>query len=147
MSEGNKHNPMAQRRGVRRHAPRRGLSYQTRMVEERIAAAQQAGIFDSLPGNGKPLDLEDLSRVPEHLRVSYHLLKNANMLPPELELKKRILSLQDLLGVTGDKPTQEAIIKEIREKLIHMDILQRRSLGHRSLGYYGQKLIHKLRRG
>lgn len=147
MSEETERKPTVQRRGLRRRAPARGLSYQTRMVEERILAAQQAGVFDSLPGKGKPLDLQDFSAVPQELRVSYHILKNANMLPPELELKKQILSLQDLLGVIGDEPKQHAIIKEIREKFIHMDILHRRSFGPRSLGYYGQKLLRKLRRG
>ena len=81
MLKGNKHNPTIQPRDVRRYARPRGLSYQTRMVEERIAAAQKAGLFDSLPGKGKPLGLEDLSGVPEDLRVGYHILKNANMLP------------------------------------------------------------------
>jgi hypothetical protein len=131
---------------MRRRTSKPGLSYKTKIIEERIVAAQRAGVFDSLPGKGKPLDLEDLSQVPEDLRVGYHLLRNANMLPPELELKKQILSLQDLLAVTGDKPKQQVIIKEIRQKLIHVDVLHRRSFGQRDVGYYGKKLIDKLRR-
>ena len=43
-----------------------------------------------LPGKGKPLELEDLSWVPEDLRIGYHVLKNAHVLPPEVELLKDI---------------------------------------------------------
>ena len=90
--------------------------------------------------------MEDLSQVPEDLRVAYHLLKNAGMLPPELELRKQILSLQDLLGVVGEEPRRRAIIKEMREKLIHLDILHRRSYGRAVPSAYRKKLIDKLSR-
>lgn len=133
-------------RRVRRRPPRPSLSYTARVVEERIIAAQKAGAFDSLSGKGKPLELEDLRQVPEDLRIAYHVLKNAGMLPPELELKKDVLSLRDLLAVTGEEPKRHAIIKEMQEKLIHMDILHRRSFGRKTVGFYGKKLIDKLGR-
>jgi len=135
-----------ERRSSRRRATSRSLSFTARIVEERIAAAQKAGAFDNLPGKGKPLDMEDLGQVPEDLRVAYHVLKNAGMLPPELELKKQILSLRDLLGVTGEESRRHAIIKEMQEKLIHLDILHRRSFGRETVGVYGKKLIDKLSR-
>jgi hypothetical protein len=58
------------------------LSYFWRIAEERILDAQRAGAFDDLPGKGKPLQLEDVSWVPEDLRIGYHILKNAHVLPP-----------------------------------------------------------------
>ena len=109
-------------------------------------AAQKAGDFDSLPGKGKPLHLEDLSHVPEDLRAGFLILKNANMLPAEMEIRKQIVSLQDLLALTSDEPDQTVILKQIREKLIHVDILHRRSFGKRSVEYYGRKLIARLRK-
>ena len=51
------------------------MSYFWRLAEERIKEAQRAGAFDNLPGKGKPLDLEDLSWVPEDLRIGYLVLK------------------------------------------------------------------------
>jgi len=130
---------------ARRRPPGPSLSYTARVVEERIIAAQKAGAFDGLSGKGKPLTMEDLSQVPQDLRVAYHVLKNAGMLPPELELKKHILSLRDLLAVTGEEPQRHALIKEMQEKLIHMDILHRRSFGRKTVGLYGKKLMDKLR--
>ena len=61
------------------------MSYFWRIAEERIREAQRAGAFDDLPGKGKPLPLEDWSWLPEDLRISYHVLKNAHVLPPEAE--------------------------------------------------------------
>lgn len=37
------------------------------LIEQRIEQAERDGVFDRLPGRGRPLDLEDLSRVPEEL--------------------------------------------------------------------------------
>src|SRR5947199_7646633 len=73
------------------------MSYLERKVEEKLRQAQQEGAFDSLPGSGKPLVLEDESSVPSELRLAYKMLKIANCLPPELELHKEILNLKDLL--------------------------------------------------
>ncbi|MFW5875018.1 MAG: DnaJ family domain-containing protein, partial [bacterium] len=56
-----------------------------KIVEERILAAQRRGEFDNLKGSGKPLEHEDLSRVPQELRLAYKILKNADCLPPEIE--------------------------------------------------------------
>lgn len=131
---------------ARRRVPRPSLSYTARIVEERITAAQKAGAFDDLPGRGKPLEMEDLSQVPPDLRIAYHILKNARMLPPELELRKQLLSLQDLLGAVGEEPRRRAIVKEMQEKLIQIDILHRRSFGRETVGFYGRKLIDKLSR-
>jgi len=59
-----------------------------KIVEERILDAQRKGEFDNLPGAGKLLDLEESGSVPEDLRIAYKILKNADYIPPELELKK-----------------------------------------------------------
>lgn len=45
-------------------------------AERHIEKALKNGEL-SLPGEGKPLVLDDNSHVPESLRASYHLLKNA----------------------------------------------------------------------
>jgi hypothetical protein len=40
------------------------------IIEAKIAEAQRAGVFDDLPGAGKPLDLDDDRLVPG-TRASY----------------------------------------------------------------------------
>jgi hypothetical protein len=118
--------------------------YQT-IVEERILEAQRKGAFDNLAGKGKPLHLEDLSCVPEDLRVAYIVLKNAHVLPPEAELLKEIHTLEDLLKYVEDGCERRALVKSLQWKLIRLDLLKRRSLPLDSVRSYGRKLVTKLR--
>lgn len=121
------------------------MSYFWRIAEERIKEAQRAGAFDNLPGKGKPLDLEDLSWVPEDLRISYLVLKNAHVLPPEAELLKDIHTIEDLLKHVEDEGERRALAKSIQFKLIRLDMLKRRSMPLRSVRDYSRKLVDKLR--
>ena len=53
--------------------------------------AIEAGEFDNLQGKGQPLNLEDDSHIPPELRMAYKILKNADCLPPELELRQEVV--------------------------------------------------------
>jgi hypothetical protein len=119
------------------------LSYFWRIAEERILDAQRAGAFDDLPGKGKPLNLEDLSWVPEDLRIGYHILKNAHVLPPEAELLKDIHTLDDLLKHVEDEGQRRALAKSIQFKMIRLDLLKRRSMSITSVRNYSRKLVTK----
>jgi hypothetical protein len=119
------------------------LSYFWRIAEEKIREAQRTGAFDNLPGKGKPLQLEDMSWVPEDLRIGYHILKNAHVLPPEAELRKDIHTLEDLLKHVEDEGERRALAKSIQSKIIRLDLLKRRSSSVISLREYKQKLVAK----
>lgn len=51
------------------------------IAERKIKEAIEEGLFDNLPGKGKPLELDDDPLTPPHLRVVHHVLKNANVVP------------------------------------------------------------------
>ena len=91
-------------------------SFLSRIAEERIHDAQQRGVFDNLPGRGKPIPSHDLRAVPEDLRLAYHILKNAHILPPEAALHKEIHQLQDLLRYIEEDGQRKALVKEIEWK-------------------------------
>ena len=114
-----------------------------RIAEQRILEAQRAGAFDDLPGKGKPLHLEDLSWVPDDLRIGYHILKNAHVLPPEAELLKDIHTLEDLLKHVEDEGQRQALAKSIQSKIIRLDLLKRRSMSVSSVKGYSRKLVGK----
>ncbi|CNG12730.1 DUF1992 domain-containing protein [Yersinia frederiksenii] len=67
-------------------------------AERHITKAQEKGELDNLPGNGKPLLLDDDSFIPVDVRVSYRLLKNAGYLPTELQDRQEALTIVDLLS-------------------------------------------------
>ena len=89
------------------------MDFLNKIVEERIQNAQKEGAFDNLPGKGKPLPLDDDACVPEDLRLAYKILKNSNCLPIEMELRKEIFSLRQLLDAAIDPE----IRRHLRRKL------------------------------
>ncbi len=79
------------------------MDFFQRIAENRILEAIDSGLFDNLQGKGKPLKFEDDSYIPLELRMAYKILKNADCLPPELELRKEIVQLQDLVASLPDE--------------------------------------------
>lgn len=116
-----------------------------RIIEQRIREAQERGEFDNLPGHGKPLDLEDDSNVPEDLRLAYKILKNADCLPQELQEKKEIRQMEDLLASLPDEKERYKLIKKINFKIMKLNMMGRKSplLEERQI-YFG-KLVDKLK--
>jgi hypothetical protein len=95
------------------------------VVEERIKAAQQEGAFDNLPGKGKPLNLDDDASVPEDLRLTFKVLKNANCLPPEMELRKEFFNLRKLLSAAIDEPTRRELRRELNLIVLNLNLKSR----------------------
>ncbi|QST01800.1 DUF1992 domain-containing protein [Pontibacillus sp. ALD_SL1] len=93
------------------------------MAEEKIKQAEREGAFKDLPGKGKPLDLSEIQAVPEDLRASYTILKNANMLPEEMEVKKEMIRIEELVELCNDEEERLAYQKELNEKQIHFQTL------------------------
>ena len=60
----------------------------------------ERGEFDNLPGAGKPLDLDNNPFVPTELRMAYKVLKNAGVVPQEVETHNEIRSLESHAGGT-----------------------------------------------
>ncbi|MFL5626264.1 MAG: DnaJ family domain-containing protein [Ktedonobacteraceae bacterium] len=58
-------------------------------VNEQIRDAQEHGVFDNLPGSGKPLNLSDDHYAGDKAQ-GYHLLKSNGYAPFEIELDKEI---------------------------------------------------------
>jgi hypothetical protein len=93
------------------------------IAEEKILESMRNGEFERLPGAGKPLKLEDDSMVPEELRVGFKLLKNAGVIPEEMQLRKDILTLKDLLACCRDSGEQEKLRGELSVKKLRYQTL------------------------
>ena len=72
------------------------------LVERRIREARRQGAFDDLPGHGRPLELDDDRLVPEDVRVAMRILKNAGVLPSEVEALRALDGLLAAAGSDGD---------------------------------------------
>lgn len=67
------------------------------LIDEIIKDAMEQGKFDKLPGQGKPLKLEDETHVPEHLRMAHKLLKDNDLAPDWIVEGKELRDARDAL--------------------------------------------------
>lgn len=95
-------------------------------VEAIIREAQARGDFENLPGEGKPIDLTDYFNTPEDVRVAGAMLKNAGMVPVEIELLHEISTLKDLIGKLVDEDQKNKYKKELREKQLQFSLMMER---------------------
>ncbi len=94
-----------------------------KFIEDQISKAMAEGGFDNLPGTGQPLDLGTYFQAPEHLRLCYSMLKNADFTPPEVELLKEIEALKRQLESTSDEERRKQLNKTIADKTLAVNLL------------------------
>ena len=82
-------------------------------VEGVIKDAIARGDFDNLPNKGKPLDLSEWEKTPQHLRMSYSILKNAGITPAEIHTKKVLTSLRQMIQDEPDEAKKDRLIKKM----------------------------------
>lgn len=117
-----------------------------KIAEQKIRIAMERGEFDNLPLKGKPLPPDDLAKVPEELRMSYKILKNANIIPEEIQLRKDLLTLRNLLQVCDNESEIEDLTKKINEKQLRYNLLTEQRPGSMSLNMqYHAKIMEKLK--
>ncbi|AIM17163.1 MULTISPECIES: DnaJ family domain-containing protein [Neobacillus] len=91
------------------------------IAEERIRKAYKDGEFDNLKGYGKPLELEDLSSIPEELRMAYKIMKNAGYTEEESSLHKEMMTIENLLKNCDDRVEKAELQKKLNEKLLRLN--------------------------
>jgi len=114
-----------------------------KIAEERIRRAMEDGEFANLPGSGKPLMLEDEAWMPEDIRLTYRILKNAGCIPPELEKRQEILNLKDLLNTIDDDKERLKKLRELNFKLMEFNIMRKRPLYLETFPGYEQRIFEK----
>lgn len=114
------------------------------IVEKRIKEAQKKGDFDDLPGHGEPLEYKDDRHIPEDLRLAYKILKNANCLPPEVEEKKEIRQMEDMLVNVPDEKEKYKLIKKINFKIMKLNMLGNKSPLLEEKQLYYRKLVERV---
>jgi len=91
------------------------------IAEQRIAQAMQEGDLNSPKWKNKPLPLNDDAGVPPELKMAYKILKNSGHLPPEVEDRKEIQQLEDLIARTEDEHERLKQMKKLNVLLMKVD--------------------------
>jgi hypothetical protein len=120
------------------------MDFFSKLAENRILEAIEAGEFDDLRGKGQPLNLEEDSHVAPELRMAYKILKNADCLPPELLLRREVAQLQDLVAALPDEAEK---LKQMRRlNFLVMKLSMMRPVSPQLLEHdlYAPKVLERL---
>ena len=115
-----------------------------KIVEERIRDAQRRGEFENLEGNGKPLRLNDESNIPEDLRLAYKVLRNADMMPPEMELRKEILRTEDLLEQMPGTAEKYRLLNKLNFMITRLNVSRNGRIDFEMPQHYTDKILERL---
>ncbi len=105
------------------------MSIFARIAEAKIQDGIERGDFDGLPGRGRPLQLDDMSGVPSHLRLGYKILRNAGVVPPEVELRREVYRLDREIATTSDLTVLAELRRRRRDSDLSLAIMLERRAG------------------
>lgn len=114
------------------------------IAERRIAEALREGKFNSDKWKGKPLPMEDNSFVPDDLRMAYKVLKNAGFLPPEIETKKEINKLEELIAKTDDEHTRLKQLNKLNFLILKLNSMRKTAINLEKREEYHHKVVEKI---
>lgn len=115
-----------------------------KIVEARIKTAQKKGVFENLEGSGKPLAIEDDRQVAEDLRLAYKILKNADFLPPQVEIRKKIEQTEQLLAGMKDTAEKYQTLKKLNLLIMKLNLLHRSAIDLDMPQQYEDKLVNRV---
>lgn len=115
-----------------------------KIVEERILAAQRTGAFEKLSGSGEPIVYADDRHIPEELRLAYKILKNADCLPPEIDLKKEITRTEDLLAGMDETPEKYRLLKKLNFMIMKLNTLRNGAVMFEMPQKYAASVVDRL---
>ena len=118
-----------------------------KIVEERIRRAQERGEFDALPGAGRPLELEPYGHIADDLRLAYKILKNAECLPPEVELKKDIEKTEDLLAAMPETADKYQALKKLNFLILKLNAMRSTAIVNEIPQRYAAQVVARLEDG
>jgi hypothetical protein len=120
------------------------MDWLERIAEEKIREAMERGEFENLELAGKPLRLDANGLVPDDLKLAYKILKDAGFLPPEIELRKEIVTLKALLDEVSDEEERVKLARRINAKVLKLNLLLKRSIEGEDREIYVEKIREKL---
>ncbi len=114
------------------------------IAERRIREAMERGEFDNLSCKGKPLPPDGLDGLPEDMRMAVKILKNAGVVPEEVELRKGMYNISQLISACTSERERADLRKAFNEKQLRYNMLMERRNGGLVEPQYHDKIMRKL---
>lgn len=97
------------------------LQLQDDHIGRALQEAEASGELRAAPSYGKPLAVDaGFEQTPDALRLPFKILKDAGVVPPEVEVMREISALQQRLAAAADPSEQRALQQQIAEKRQHL---------------------------
>ena len=86
-------------------------------IGERLRESEQSGELRQAPSYGKPLVFGDgYDQTPAELRMSMKILKDAGVVPPEVEAMREAAALEAQVAACDDATQRRALQQRLAEK-------------------------------
>lgn len=95
------------------------------IAEQKITKAIENGELNPSGWKNRPLPLDDDHLVPADLKMAYKILKNAGYLPPEIETRKEITRLEQLIAKTEDEHLRVQQMRKLSVLLMKVEANRR----------------------
>ena len=90
------------------------------------------------------MTFQDGCFVPEELRLAYKILKNADWIPPEIELKNQIKQTEDLLAGMEETSEKYRLLKKLNFLIMKLNSMRETSVALEMPQHYMGKLTERL---
>ena len=114
------------------------------IAEQKILKAMEERDLNSPRWKNKALPLEDDHLVPEDLKIAYKILKNSGYLPPEIEERKEIRRIEDLIASTEDEHERLKQMKKLNVLLMKVEEKRAFRSNIASQDDYYRKVVEKI---
>jgi len=116
----------------------------TRIAEQRIAKAIEEGTLKTDGWKDKPLPLDNDRFVPDDMKMAYKMLKNAGYVPPEVETRKEIGKLEDLIAKTEDSHLRLKQMKKLEVLMMKIEAQRAKPSSIAHDDEYYRKIVEKV---
>lgn len=97
-----------------------------KIAQNLIQEAMERGEFDTLSNKGQPLNLDEYFATPEEFRLGHSVLKNAKVVPAELELLGAVGQLNEQITACTDEAEKQQLKRRRDELQLHLRLLLER---------------------
>jgi len=114
------------------------------IAERKISEAIREGKLKIQGWCGKRLPLDDDPLMPTDLKMAYKILKNAGYVPPEVEARKEIARLEEIIAGSTDEQTRLKQMKKLQVLLRDLDMQRQGGSNIMLQDEYYRKVVERI---
>jgi len=114
------------------------------IADRKINEAIKNGQLNIESWRNRPLPMTNDSMIPAELRMAYKILKNAGYLPPEVETKKEIQQIEDMLTTCDDERFRVKQIKKLNCLVLKLNTMKGAAANIEGQEEYYRKIVERI---